>query len=213
MRYTGPSCRQCRREGTKLFLKGTKCFTEKCPVERRPYAPGMHGQNTARRRKVSEYAKQLREKQKIKRIYGLSEKQFRNTFERVSALPGVTGHNLLAALESRLDNMVYRMGFAASRKAARQLIRHRHVEVNGKSGRHPELRRRAWPGESAMKPEVARTRHRGKGRSSRRRVGRPRRGSRSIKRHLLGSHAGASVSARTIPIAAQEQLVVELYSK
>ncbi|MGA1417477.1 MAG: 30S ribosomal protein S4, partial [Gemmatimonadaceae bacterium] len=133
MRYTGPSCRQCRREGTKLFLKGTKCFTEKCPVERRPYAPGQHGQSTARRKKMSEYAKQLREKQKIKRIYGLSERQFRNTFERVSTLPGVTGHNLLAALESRLDNIVYRMGFAASRKAARQLIRHRHVEVNGKS--------------------------------------------------------------------------------
>ena len=131
-RYTGPSCRQCRREGTKLFLKGTKCFTEKCPVERRPYAPGQHGQNTARRRKSSEYAKQLREKQKIKRIYGISEQQFRNTFEKVSSLPGITGHNLLAALESRLDNMIYRMGFAASRKAARQLVRHRHVEVNGK---------------------------------------------------------------------------------
>ena len=100
-RYTGPSCRQCRREGTKLFLKGTKCFTEKCPVERRPYAPGQHGQNTARRRKSSEYSKQLREKQKIKRIYGVSERQFRNTFERVATLPGITGHNLLAALESR----------------------------------------------------------------------------------------------------------------
>src|SRR4029450_7533920 len=132
MRYTGPSCRQCRREGTKLFLKGTKCFTEKCPVERRPYAPGQHGQATARRRKASEYAKQLREKQKIKRIYGVSEKGFRNTFEPVPTLPGITGHNLLAALESRLDNMVYRLGFASSRKAARQLIRHRHVEVNGK---------------------------------------------------------------------------------
>ena len=118
MRYTGPSCRQCRREGTKLFLKGTKCFTEKCPVERRPYAPGQHGQATARRRKASEYAKQLREKQKVKRIYGVSERQFRNTFERVTKLPGVTGHNLLAALESRLDNIVYRMGFAASRKAS-----------------------------------------------------------------------------------------------
>ena len=132
MRYTGPSCRQCRREGTKLFLKGTKCFTEKCPVERRPYAPGQHGQSTARRRKASEYAKQLREKQKIRRIYGVSEQQFRNTFERVSKLPGITGHNLLAALESRLDNMVYRLGFASSRKAARQLVRHRHIEVNGK---------------------------------------------------------------------------------
>ena len=99
-RYTGPSCRQCRREGTKLFLKGTKCFTEKCPVERRPYAPGQHGQATARRRKASEFSKQLREKQKIKRIYGLNEQQFRNTFEKVSSMPGITGHNLLAALES-----------------------------------------------------------------------------------------------------------------
>jgi small subunit ribosomal protein S4 len=133
VRYLGPSCRQCRREGTKLFLKGTKCFTEKCPVERRPYAPGQHGQNTARRRKSSEYAKQLREKQKIKRIYGVSERQFRNTFQRVVSLPGITGHELLASLESRLDNMVYRMGFASSRKAARQLIRHRHVEVNQKT--------------------------------------------------------------------------------
>src|ERR687884_876909 len=132
-RYTGPSCKQCRREGTKLFLKGTKCFTEKCPVERRPFAPGQHGQSVARRRKASEYAKQLREKQKIKRIYGVSERQFRNTFERVNTMPGITGHNLLAALESRLDNIVYRMGFAASRKAARQLIRHRHVEVSGRS--------------------------------------------------------------------------------
>src|ERR671923_2099284 len=132
-RYVGPSCKLCRREGTKLFLKGTKCFTEKCPVERRPYAPGQHGQNTARRRKTSEYAKQLREKQKIKRIYGVSERQFRNTFERVAPLPGITGHNLLAALESRLDNIVYRMGFAGSRKAARQLVRHRHVEVAGRT--------------------------------------------------------------------------------
>src|SRR5205823_2622380 len=132
-RYTGPSCKQCRREATKLFLKGTKCFTEKCPVERRPYAPGQHGQSTQRRRKASEYSKQLREKQKIKRIYGLSEQQLRNTFQKVATMPGITGHNLLAALESRLDNMVYRMGFASSRKAARQLIRHRHVEVAGRN--------------------------------------------------------------------------------
>ena len=104
MRYLGPSCRQCRREVTKLFLKGTKCFTEKCPVERRPYAPGQHGQSTARRRKSSEYAKQLREKQKIKRIYGVSERQFRNTFDRVTTLPGITGHNLLAALENGMPD-------------------------------------------------------------------------------------------------------------
>src|ERR687889_725826 len=109
-RYTGPSCRQCRREGTKLFLKGTKCFTEKCPVGRRPYAPGQHGQNTARRRKTSEYAKQLREKQKIKRIYGLSEKQSRNADERVTPLPGHPGRSPLPARESRLDKMGYRMG-------------------------------------------------------------------------------------------------------
>src|SRR6476659_5425428 len=114
-RYTGASCRQCRREGTKLFLKATKCFTEKCPVERRPYAPGQHGQATARRRKASEYSKQLREKQKIKRIYGVSGKQFRNTFERGAIRPHIIGDNLLAALETRLVDGVYRMGFAASR--------------------------------------------------------------------------------------------------
>src|SRR5437588_4750949 len=132
-RYTGPACRLCRREGTKLFLKGSRCLTEKCAVERRAYAPGQHGQSAGRRRKTSEYAKQLREKQKVKRIYGLSERQFRNIFDRVRHEPGVTGENLLVALETRLDNVVYRMGFAASRKAARQLIRHRHVEVNQKS--------------------------------------------------------------------------------
>src|SRR3954466_11504979 len=121
MRYTEASCRQCRREGTKLFLKATKCFTEKCPVERRPYAPGQHGQATPGRRKASEFSKRLREKQKIKRIYGVSEKQFRNTFEKVSTQPGITGHNLLAALETRLDNVVYRMVCASSRKEALEL--------------------------------------------------------------------------------------------
>lgn len=130
-RYTGPSCRLCRREGTKLFLKGAKCLTEKCPVERRAYPPGQHGQQAGRQRKTSEYSKQLREKQKVKRMYGLSESQFRNTFERASSEPGVKGTNLLIALETRLDNIVYRMGFAASRKGARQLIGHGHVQVNG----------------------------------------------------------------------------------
>ncbi|HEY2066134.1 MAG TPA: 30S ribosomal protein S4 [Gemmatimonadaceae bacterium] len=209
-RYTGPSCRQCRREGTKLFLKGTKCFTEKCPVERRPYAPGQHGQATARRRKASEYSKQLREKQKIKRIYGLSEKQFRNTFEKVTTLPGITGHNLLAALETRLDNVVYRMGFATSRKAARQLIRHRHVEVNQKAVDIPSFH--VQPGQEV-------------------RVRMKSREQASIMTAMDQSSRGAPLSwiavdketfsgrvlekpARTsIPIAAQEQLVVELYSK
>ena len=125
-------CRQCRREGEKLFLKGEKCFTDRCAVERRGYAPGQHGQSTGRRRKSSEYQKQLREKQKVKRIYGLTERQFRNMFDRVRAESGVTGHNLMIALERRLDNIVYRMGFAASRRGARQLVRHRHVLVNGR---------------------------------------------------------------------------------
>ena len=131
-RYTGPVCRLCRREGQKLFLKGLKCFTEKCPVERRPYAPGQHGQSGGgRRKKASEYAHQLREKQKVKRIYGVAEKPFRNLFEKAAHQTGVTGENLLVALESRLDNVVYRMGFGASRKEARQIIKHGHVQVNG----------------------------------------------------------------------------------
>lgn len=132
-RHTGPVCKLCRREGTKLFLKGTRCLTDKCAIERRAYAPGQHGQAMSRRRKTSEYSKQLREKQKVKRIYGLTERQFRNTFDRVRVLPGVTGDNLLIALETRLDNIVFRMGFAPSRNAARQLVGHRHIEVNGRT--------------------------------------------------------------------------------
>jgi len=131
-RYTGPACKLCRREGTKLFLKGTRCLTEKCAVERRPYAPGQHGQSSGRRRKASDYQRQLREKQKVKRIYGLSERQFRNIFNRVLKEPGVTGEALLVALESRLDNLVYRMGFAVSRRQARQLVGHGHWLVNGR---------------------------------------------------------------------------------
>ncbi|MGH7542220.1 MAG: 30S ribosomal protein S4 [Gemmatimonadota bacterium] len=130
-RYTGPVCRHCRREGEKLFLKGKRCFTEKCAIERRSYPPGEHGTGR-RRRRQSEYALQLREKQKVKRIYGLGEKQFRNVFVRAARVPGVTGENLLVALESRLDNIVYRLGFAPSRKSARQLVRHRHVRVDGR---------------------------------------------------------------------------------
>jgi len=131
-RYTGPACKLCRREGQKLFLKGQKCYTEKCPVERRAYPPGQHGPAQARRRKQSDYATQLREKQKVKRIYGLHEKQFHNLFQAASQVPGITGDNLIIGLESRLDNVVFRLGFAVSRNAARQLVRHRHVEVNGR---------------------------------------------------------------------------------
>ena len=210
MRYTGPSCRQCRREGTKLFLKGTKCFTEKCPVERRPYAPGQHGQNTARRRKTSEYAKQLREKQKIKRLYGLSEKQFRNTFERVSTLPGITGHNLLAALESRLDNIVYRMGFAASRKAARQIIRHRHVEINGKSVDIPSYL--VKPGEDIRLREKSREIVAVQSAMDQASRGAPLSWI-AVDRASFSGRMLERPSRPNIPIAAQEQLVVELYSK
>lgn len=127
-RYTDSVCKLCRRERQKLFLKGQKCYTEKCPLEIRNYPPGQHG--NSRRAKVSEYGIQLREKQKIKRIYGLLETQFRNYFEKANKAKGITGDNLVKILESRLDNVVYRVGFASSRKQARQLIRHRHIMVN-----------------------------------------------------------------------------------
>ncbi|HMN18294.1 MAG: 30S ribosomal protein S4 [Ignavibacteriota bacterium] len=127
-RYTDSVCKLCRRERQKLFLKGQKCFTEKCPIEERNYPPGQHG--LSRRAKVSEYGVQLREKQKIKRIYGLLETQFRNYYKKANSQKGIPGENLIKLLERRLDNVVYRLGFASSRKQARQLIRHRHILVN-----------------------------------------------------------------------------------
>ncbi len=136
-RYTGPSCRQCRREGQKLFLKGERCYSAKCAVDRRAYAPGQHGQN--RRAKVTEYGLQLREKQKAKRFYGVLEAQFRNYFDKAAKKKGLTGENLLIMLETRLDNVVFRMGFASSRKEARQLVTHNHFLVNGKKVNIPSL--------------------------------------------------------------------------
>jgi small subunit ribosomal protein S4 len=127
-RYTGPVCRLCRREGEKLFLKGDRCYTEKCAVDRRSYPPGQHGQG---RHKVSEYGLHLREKQKVRRIYGVLERQFERYYDRASRQKGITGENLLRILEMRLDNIVYRMGFAASRGQARQLVLHEHIAVNG----------------------------------------------------------------------------------
>jgi small subunit ribosomal protein S4 len=210
-RYTGPVCKLCRREGQKLFLKGTKCFTEKCPVERRPYAPGQHGQTGGgRRKKASEYAHQLREKQKVKRIYGVAEKPFRNLFEKAAHQTGVTGENLLVALESRLDNVVYRMGFGSSRKEARQLIRHRHVQVNGHLVDIPSAQ--VAPGDevriAAKSKDIL-----------------PVQASLAAKTKPStvawlavdeGSRTGRMVSRPTradIPLAVQEQLIVELYSK
>ncbi|MBM4170295.1 MAG: 30S ribosomal protein S4 [Ignavibacteria bacterium] len=128
-RYTGSSCKLCRRERQKLFLKGSKCHSEKCPLDKRNYAPGQHG--LTRRAKFSEFGVQLREKQKVKRIYGLQETQFRNYFEKATRQKGITGSNLVKLLERRLDNTIYRLSFAASRKAARQLVLHRHFTVNG----------------------------------------------------------------------------------
>jgi len=137
-RYLEAKCRLCRREGEKLFIKGSKCYSDKCPIERRPYAPGMHGQN--RRTKVSDYGLQLREKQKVKRIYGLGEKQFRSYFDDADRMPGITGLNLLQILESRLDNVVYRMGLASSRTEARQIVRHKLLKVNGSIVNIPSYR-------------------------------------------------------------------------
>src|SRR3954447_8075711 len=128
-RYTGAVCKQCRREGQKLFLKGERCLTDKCGVERRSYPPGEHGRG---RQKQSEYRVQLREKQKARRYYGILEGQFRTYYEKASRRTGITGENLLRMLELRLDNVVYRLGFAASRSQARQLVRHGHFEVNGR---------------------------------------------------------------------------------
>jgi small subunit ribosomal protein S4 len=140
-RYTGPSCKLCRREKQKLFLKGTKCFTEKCPVERKNYPPGQHG--LSRRAKVSDYSIQLREKQKVKRMYGLLEAQFKNYFDVASRQKGRTGENLVKLLERRMDNIIYRFGLAPSRKAARQLILHNHFQVNGTTVNIPSFLLRA----------------------------------------------------------------------
>jgi len=137
-RYRGAECRQCRREKLKLFLKGDRCYSDKCAFERRSFAPGQHGQ--ARMRKVSDYATQLREKQKVRRIYGMLEGQFRKFFEIAERTKGVTGVNLLMLLESRLDNVVFRLGFANSRNQARQIVLHNHIQVNGRKVNIPSYR-------------------------------------------------------------------------
>ena len=210
MRYTGPSCRQCRREGTKLFLKGPRCMTEKCAVERRGYAPGQHGPTAGRGRKASEYAKQLREKQKVKRIYGLTERQFRNTFDRISRESGVKGTNLVIALESRLDNIVFRMGFAASRKSARQLVRHGHVQVNGGKVDVPSFVVR--PGHEVRVAPASREMIAVKLAQEF-----ATRGTTMSWLSVDAEKASGRVTERptrdAIPLNAQEQLIVELYSK
>jgi small subunit ribosomal protein S4 len=209
-RYTGPVCKLCRREGQKLFLKGTKCYTEKCPVERRNYPPGQHGQAQTRRRKTSDYAQQLREKQKVKRIYGVSERYFRNLFQYAAKEPGLTGENLLIGLESRLDNVLYRLGFASSRNQARQIVRHRHVEVNGRvvdipsfvvePGNEVKLREKSrdmLPVQASLESKTRPTTVTWLAIDEKARAGR------MLERPTRND----------IPLPVQEQLIVELYSK
>ena len=209
-RYTGPVCKLCRREGQKLFLKGTKCYTEKCPIERRNYAPGQHGLTQARRKKSSDYSQQLREKQKVKRIYGVPERYFKTLFERATKQAGVTGENLLVGLELRLDNIVYRLNFASSRKQARQLVRHRHVLVNGRTVDVPSYQVRAGdeikmhaaskdlvPVQAALESKTKPSTVRWLAVDDATRTGR-----------VLERPGRAD-----IPLAVQEQLIVELYSK
>src|SRR5919205_1102783 len=136
-RYIGPVCRQCRREGMKLYLKGERCHSEKCAIEKRNFVPGQHGKD--RKAKLVGYGLQLREKQKARRIYGVLETQFRNTFEKAALQKGITGENLLGALERRLDNVIYRMGFGTSRAQARQVVRHGHIQVNGRKVNIPSF--------------------------------------------------------------------------
>lgn len=207
-RYTGPVCRMCRRENMKLFLKGDRCYTDKCAVERRSYAPGQHGQG---RIKVSNYGTQLREKQRVKRTYGLLENQFRSYFEHAERMKGVTGENLLVLLERRLDSMVYRMGFATSRTEARQLVRHSHFTVNGRKVNIPSYLVR--PGDVVALREKSRQ----VVRINEALDGVMRRG---VPSWVEVDRAAFAGKVRTLPVRAemttptfQEQLIVELYSK
>ena len=207
-RYTDPSCRLCRRERQKLFLKGTKCFTEKCPVERRGFPPGQHGQS--RRSKVSPYGVQLREKQKVRRMYGLQEAQFRNYFAKALKQPGRTGETLVKFLERRLDNVIYRLSLAPSRKAARQLITHGHFLVNSRPVDIPSFLVRA--GDTVQVREKSRKLdliH-----SSMKRM----KDTAMLpwlsldKATMTGTFLNVPERA-DIPLNADEQLIVELYSK
>jgi small subunit ribosomal protein S4 len=206
-RNTDPKCRQCRREGEKLFLKGEKCFTEKCAVERRNQAPGQHG---ARQARLSDYGVQLREKQKIRRIYGVLERQFRLTYKRADSLKGVTGENLLQLLESRLDTVTYRMGFGASRSEARQVVRHNGILVNGKRVNIPSYQ--VKPGDVVEVTEKAKSHLRVKGASEAAESrGFPEWITVDIKA-LKGTYK-ALPQRSELPPTINESLVIELYSK
>ena len=201
-------CRHCRREGEKLFLKGEKCFTDKCPVERRAYAPGQHGQKSGAR--LSDYGKQLREKQKVRHIYGVLERQFRKTYAEAARSKGVTGERLLQLLESRLDSVVYRMGFGASRSEARQVVRHNGILVNGKRVNIPSYQVRA--GDVI---EVA-----GKAKEQLRiKAAAEAAASRNVPEWMEVDSKGLKGTFKNLPVRADlpqtinESLIIELYSK
>jgi small subunit ribosomal protein S4 len=205
-RYTGPNCRLCRREGAKLFLKGERCTLGKCAFERRSYAPGQHGQNM--RRKQSEYSVQLRAKQKLARIYGVREGQFRKYYRESTRVQGVSGENLLRLLESRLDSVIYRLGLAPSRKAARQLVRHNHFIVNGKRVNIPSYL--TAPGDAIAVAEASKKLEA---------IHESLRRSREMvswltvdKANLTGSVVERP-SRDDIPTLVEEQLVIEFYSR
>ncbi|HZM33508.1 MAG TPA: 30S ribosomal protein S4 [Burkholderiales bacterium] len=201
-------CRHCRREGEKLYLKGEKCFTDKCPVERRAYAPGQHGQKSGAR--LSDYGKQLREKQKLRRTYGVLERQFRNTYAEAARSKGVTGERLLQLLESRLDNVAYRMGFGASRAEARQVVRHNGVLVNGKRVNIPSYNLR--PGDTVEVASKAKEHLRIKAAAEAA-------ASRGLPEWLEVDAKGLKGTLKAMPARADlpqtinESLVIELYSK
>jgi len=207
-RYTGAVCRLCRREGQKLFLKGDRCYTDKCSLERRGYAPGMHG--NARNRKLSEYGVQMREKQKAKRYYGVLESQFRDYFEMANKKSGMTGENLLSLLETRLDNVAYRLGFAMSRAEARQMVRHGHFTVNGKKVNIPSYLVKA--GDVIELKDASRSLDKFKGTLEAN-------ASRVIPKWLdfdknkLSAKVLAEPARDDIDLPIEEHLIVELYSK
>jgi len=206
-RYTEAVCRLCRREGQKLFLKGDRCYTDKCAVARRSYAPGQHGQ---RRAKVSEYGNQLREKQKAKRYYGVLERQFEGYFELASKRKGQTGENLLSILESRLDNVVYRLGFAMSRAEARQLVRHGHFTVNGKKVNIPSYL--VKPGEVIAVKESSRNLEKIKSNVEANSFRQPPKWL-EYDRDNMVAKVVAYPTKEDIDLHIQEHLIVELYSK
>ena len=205
-RYVGPNCRYCRREGTKLFLKGERCVLEKCAFERRSYAPGQHGQRM--RRKQSDYSVQLRAKQQLARLYGVREGQFRGYYKEATRVSGVSGENLLRLLEGRLDNVVYRLGFAPSRKAARQLVRHNHIVVNGRRVNIPSYL--TSPGENIQVAEKSRQLEAIHESLRRAREVVP---WLSVDKVNLQGAVLEKPNREDIPTVAEEQIVIEFYSR